>query len=78
MGGQAIRRPRRRSARNGSRARKTIVYFADAYASWQKGAIENQNKFICQYLPKGLDFRDVSDTFIKNVQYKINRRLGKS
>lgn len=52
----------------------TTVYFADAYASWQKGAIENMNKLVRQYLPKGLDFRDVSDDFIKQVQYKINRR----
>lgn len=52
----------------------TTVYFADAYASWQKGAIENMNKLVRQYLPKGLDFSDVSDDFIKQVQYKINRR----
>ena len=29
-----------------------IVYFADPYASWQKGAIENTNKLIRQYIPK--------------------------
>ena len=32
------------------------------------------NKLVRQYLPKGLDFSDVSDDFIKQVQYKINRR----
>ena len=26
------------------------VYFADSYASWQKGAVENTNKFIRQYI----------------------------
>lgn len=52
----------------------TTVYFADSYASWQKGAIEKTNKLIRQYIPKGTDFRLLTDEFIRNVQYKINRR----
>ena len=28
-----------------------VVYFADPYASWQKGAIENTNKLTRQYIP---------------------------
>ncbi len=28
-----------------------VVYFADAYASWQKGSIENANKLNRQYIP---------------------------
>lgn len=57
-----------------AKALGTTVYFADSYASWQKGAIENENKLIRQYIPKGTDFRELSDEFIKEVQYKINRR----
>jgi len=52
----------------------TDVYFADSYASWQKGAIENTNKLIRQYIPKGTDFRELTDEFIHSVQLKINRR----
>lgn len=52
----------------------TKVYFADSYASWQKGAIENANKLIRQYIPKGTDFNSISDSFIKKVQAKINER----
>ena len=52
----------------------TTVYFADSYASWQKGAIENANKLIRQYFPKGTDFRLVSDKQVRDIQYKLNRR----
>ena len=27
------------------------VYFTDSYASWQKGAVENINKLVRQYIP---------------------------
>lgn len=55
----------------------TKVYFADSYASWQKGAIENTNKLVRQYIPKGTDFRELTDEFIASVQYKLNRRPRK-
>ena len=52
----------------------TDIYFTDSYAAWQKGAIENTDKLIRQYIPKGLDFNMITDDFIKQTQYKINRR----
>lgn len=54
-----------------------IIYFADSYSSWQKGAIENVNKLIRQYIPKGTDFSTLSDSFIRKIQHKINRRPHK-
>ena len=57
-----------------AKALGTTVYFADSYASWQKGGIENENKLVRQYMPKGTDFGELSDKYIKEVQYKINRR----
>ena len=63
-----------RSHRKISEALKATVYFADSYASWQKGRIENMNKLIRQYIPKGTDFRELSDGFIHSIQLKINRR----
>lgn len=54
-----------------------LVFFADSYSSWQKGAIENANKLIRQYIPKGTDFDTLTDAFIKKVQYKINSRPRK-
>ncbi|MBQ8098977.1 MAG: IS30 family transposase [Bacteroidaceae bacterium] len=50
------------------------VYFTDAYSSWQKGNIENTNKLIRQYIPKGTDISRITDRKIADIQAKINRR----
>ncbi len=50
------------------------VYFTDSYASWQKGAVENTNKLIRQYIPKGQDISMITDKRIAAIQAKINRR----
>ena len=65
--------------RHATIARKlhTTAYFADSYASWQKGAIENTNKLVRQYIPKGTDFRKLTGDFITSIQYKLNRRARK-
>ena len=51
-----------------------IVYFADAYSSWQKGCVENTNKLIRRYIPKHTDFNLVSPQKIMNIQKKLNNR----
>ena len=53
------------------------VYFADSYCSWQKGAVENVNKLIRQYIPKKSNFNDFSDEYIRNVGRKLNMRPRK-
>ncbi len=53
------------------------VYFADSYCSWQKGAVENVNKLIRQYIPKKSNFNDFSDNYIRNVGRKLNLRPRK-
>ena len=39
-----------------------------------KGAVENANKLLRQYFPKGTDFREVEQADLDKVQAKINRR----
>ena len=51
-----------------------VVYFADAYASWQKGSIKNTNK----HIPKGVSFEKCTDKRIMSVQKKINSRPRKA
>lgn len=53
------------------------VYFADSYCSWQKGAVENVNKLIRQYIPKKSNFNDFSDEYIRKVGHKLNLRPRK-
>lgn len=53
------------------------VYFADPFCSGQKGAVENANKLLRQYFPKGTDFREVDQSDLEAVQAKINRRPRK-
>ena len=50
------------------------IYFTDSYSSWQKGNIENTNKLIRQYIPKGTDISKVTDKRIATIQAKINSR----
>ena len=38
----------------------TTVYFAHRYCSWEKGAIENMNGLVRQYIPKRTNFRGIS------------------
>ena len=53
------------------------VYFADSYCSWQKGAVENVNKLIRQYIPKKSNFNNIPDQYVKNVAKKPNLRPRK-
>ncbi len=53
------------------------VYFADTYCSWQKGAVENANKLVRQYILKGTNIKTITDMKIKKCRKKINLRPRK-
>ena len=54
-----------------------LIYYCDAYASWQKGTVENTNKRIRRYFPKGTDFAAISKEEIYHVEQRVNRKLMK-
>ncbi len=54
-----------------------VVYFADPYASWQKGLVEYTNKLIRQYIPKGADFDKFNPDKLMEIQKKLNSRPRK-
>ena len=53
---------------------KADFYFAHPYSSWERGLSEYTNKLIRQYIPKKSVFEDYDDSYIADVQFKINRR----
>jgi transposase, IS30 family len=53
------------------------TYFCDPFSSWQKGGVENANKLIRQYLPRGTDLSKLTDRDIYEIQEKLNNRPRK-
>ena len=53
------------------------VFFTDPYSSWQKGGVENANKMLRQYFPKGTDFATVSQTDVVYALECINNKPRK-
>ena len=49
-------------------------YFAHPYSSWERGLSEYTNKLIRQYVPKKTSFKNYSEQYLTDIQYKINRR----
>lgn len=54
------------------------IYFCHPYHSWEKGGVENINKLIRQYVPKGSDISKYSNEYVKEVETKLNNRPRKS
>lgn len=50
------------------------TFFCDPYSSWQKGSVENANKMLRRYFPKGTDFRTVSQADIDRAVSRINNK----
>lgn len=52
-------------------------FFCEPYSSWQKGGIENQNKLIRIFFPKGTDFRFVTQEAVNQAIKLINEKPRK-
>ena len=48
------------------------TWFCDAYASWQKGGIENANGRLRRWLPRKLDIDQLSDEDIQEIVLTVN------
>jgi len=52
--------------------KRTLVYFAHPYSSWERGTNENQNRMIRRFIPKGTDISKLSDKEIKRIEEWMN------
>lgn len=55
-----------------ARKANVSVYFADPYASWQRGSNENANGLLRRYFPKGTRFSTVSAQQLRRAVDEIN------
>lgn len=56
---------------------KSTTYFADPFASWQRGSNENFNGLLRQYIPKKRALSTVTDEELRMIQDQLNNRPRK-
>ena len=54
------------------------IYFAHAYASWERGLNENTNGLVRQYFPKKYEFARITDKDLQQVEDLLNNRPRKT
>jgi IS30 family transposase len=52
-------------------------FFAHPYAAWERGANENMNGLVRQYIPKNRDLSSVTDEELLQIMTKLNHRPRK-
>ena len=52
-------------------------FFADPYSPWQRGANENANGLVRQYLPRCMDFSTLTDDYLRWVEQRLYNRPRK-
>ena len=55
----------------------STIYFADPFASWQRGTNENFNGLVRQYIPKKRPLSTVTEDELKMIENKLNNRPRK-
>ena len=58
------------SVRN--KEKRTEIYYAHPYSSWERGTNENTNKLIRRFIPKGVDIGEYTDSEVERIQHWIN------
>lgn len=54
-----------------------LCFFAAPYHSWERGLNEHTNGLVRQYVPKLVDFKDLSDDDIQVIENRLNNRPRK-
>jgi IS30 family transposase len=61
-----------------ARRLKIDIWFCDPHAPWQRGSNENTNGLLRQFMPKGSDLGDASQTWLNDVAALMNNRPRKT
>ena len=56
----------------------TPSFFCHPYSPWEKPHIENENKGLRRYFPKGCDLSKYSQEYISQVEWRLNNKPRKS
>lgn len=59
------------------RALGSTTYFADPFASWQRGSNENLNGLVRQYIPKKRPLSTVTEKELRMIEQRLNQRPRK-
>lgn len=54
------------------------VYFCDPHSPWQRGTVENTNRLLRQYFPRGADYSPLSEQDLDLVADELNQRPRKT
>lgn len=60
-----------------AKALQTEFFFAHPYSAWERGANENMNGLVRQYIPKSHDFDHLSDSDLLWIMNRLNNRPRK-
>lgn len=52
----------------------TSIYFCHPYHSWEKGLVENSNRWIREFVPKKTDLKSISDEFVSDIEMYFNHK----
>jgi IS30 family transposase len=53
------------------------IYFCHSHSPWEKPLVENRNKLIRRYIPKGSDISRYTRYYIQKLEEKLQRRIMK-